>query len=78
MSDKMIQLELPFPNKMTAIRATNLIDGFEEGSEQDLINAYQFLIDTGLVWSLQGRYGRTALRLIDQGLCEPSSLPYSC
>ena len=77
MSDKMIQMKLPFPKEMTAIRATNLIDGFEEGSEQDLINAYQFLIDTGLVWSLQGRYGRTALQLIDQGICEPNSLPYS-
>ena len=40
-----------------------------EGTEQDHIAAWQYLIDTGAVWQLQGRYGRAAVYLIDEGLC---------
>lgn len=31
--------------------------------------AWQHLIDTAIVWQLQGWYGRTATRLIDEGIC---------
>ena len=31
--------------------------------------AWQYLIDTGLAWKLQGFFGRTAKRLIDDGTC---------
>ena len=78
---KMIQLELPFPDTMTTIRAVDIIDGFEQGTAQDLIHAYQFLIDNGSVWSMQGRYGRTAKELIEVGLCtapQTNNQPYSC
>ena len=40
-----------------------------EGTEQDQIAAWQYLIDTGTVWQMQGIYGRTAVYLIDEGLC---------
>ena len=78
---KMIQLALPFPDTMTTIRAVDIIDGFEQGTAQDLIHAYQFLIDTNQVWSLQGRYGRMAKELIMLGLCtapQTNNQPYSC
>ena len=81
MSNKMIQLELPFPSEMTTMRAIDIIDGFVAGSGQDLIHAYQFLINNGFVWSLQGRYGRTAKELIELGLCTTPTTdnqPYSC
>jgi len=78
---KMIQLELPFPSEMTTLRAVDIIDGFIAGSAQDLIHAYQFLIDNGSVWSMQGRYGRQAKHLIEVGLCtapQTNTQPYSC
>jgi hypothetical protein len=37
--------------------------------EEDLIDAWQYLINTGLAWSLQGTYGRTAQALIEAGVC---------
>jgi len=33
------------------------------------IEAWQHLIDTGLVWQLQGWFGRTAVDLINSGIC---------
>jgi hypothetical protein len=43
-----------------------------EGGELDddaIVEGFQHLIDSGLVWQLQGHYGRTAKQLIDEGLC---------
>jgi hypothetical protein len=38
-------------------------------SEERFIECYQYLIDNGIVWNLQGSYGRTAMALIEAGLC---------
>ena len=82
MSNNMIQLKLPFPPPMTTMRAIEIIDNFEGVHQiQDLYAAYQFLIDTNQVWSLQGRYGRMAKELIMLGLCtapQTNNQPYSC
>ena len=78
---KMTQLKLPFPEEMTTIRAINIIDGFQYGDAQETIAAYQFLINTGVVWGLQGRYGRNAKHLIEVGICtapQTNTQPYSC
>jgi hypothetical protein len=50
-------------------------EGFCEGesaTEEEAINAFQYLIDTGQCWSLQGWYGRTATALIEAGYCTPA------
>ncbi len=56
---------------MTDYDACAAIEGFdgEEHTEEEIIEAFQHLINTGAAWSLQGFYGRTAAALIDRGLC---------
>jgi hypothetical protein len=41
----------------------------EEITDEVVLEAWQLLIDTGVVWTLQGRFGRMAASLIEQGLC---------
>lgn len=47
------------------------IIAYEQGdlSDEDTICLFQELIDSGLVWQLQGHYGRTAKFLIEEGYC---------
>lgn len=40
-----------------------------EMSEDEVIEFFQELIDTGLAWRLQGSYGRMAHYLIGEELC---------
>jgi len=48
--------------------ATGLAEGFIEAeSEEQVLAAWQHLVDTGLAWQLQGSFGRTAQQLIDSG-----------
>ena len=50
--------------------ATGLAEGFIEAeSEDQVIEAWQHLIDTGMCWQLQGWFGRTARDLIESGVC---------
>jgi hypothetical protein len=44
---------------------------FENGELDfdEVVDLFQNLIDTGLAWTLQGFYGRTAAQLIDDGFC---------
>ena len=50
--------------------AVGLAEGFiEADDEEQVLAAWQHLIDTGLAWRLQGSFGRMANHLIEQGLC---------
>ena len=54
--------------KMDTYLATGLAEGFEQGTKQEVIAAWQYLHDTGLAYKLQGWFGRTAKQLIEQGI----------
>ena len=56
---------------MTAQQAIGIAEGFIEAeSEEQVIEAWQYLLDTGLVWNLQGFFGRTAVAMIKDGILE--------
>lgn len=55
---------------MDSFTAVGIAEGFiEADSEEQVIEAWQLLIDTGMAWQLQGFFGRTAQSLIDNGIC---------
>ena len=54
------------------MNAIMIAEGAEEPTEKmGYIDAWQHLVDTGEVWKLQGFFGRTAMRLISDGLITP-------
>ena len=56
---------------MTAHQAIGLAEGFiDADSEEQVIEAWQYLLDVGLVWQLQGWFGRTAVAMIKEGIIE--------
>lgn len=50
--------------------ALDAIIAYEQGEldENETIALFQHLLDTGVVWHLQGSYGRTAAAMVEQGL----------
>jgi hypothetical protein len=59
-----------FKPHVNAFQAVGIAEGWIEAeSEEEYIEAWQALIDTGLAWQLQGWFGRTASDLIEQGVC---------
>ena len=49
--------------------AIEICEQLVPSENEEEIAAWQYLIDTGLAWKLQGWFGRTAKRLIDEGYC---------
>jgi fatty acid-binding protein DegV len=59
---------------MDGYTAVMIAEGVEEAdSFEQMVEAWQHLIDTGLAWQLQGCFGRQAARMIEMGMCEPAT-----
>jgi hypothetical protein len=61
------------PDNPELYNAVMLAEGERDGTEQEVLKAWQRLIDTGLAWKLQGWFGRRAAALIESGACKPPS-----
>ena len=54
---------------MDDIKAINIAEQIiEPKNEKEYFKAWQHLVNTGLAWTLQGWFGRTAMDYINQGL----------
>lgn len=65
---------------MTRITAlTDKVIAYESGEmdEDEVVEFFQMLVDTGLAWSLQGSYGRTAAALIEDGRVTTAPPPHA-
>jgi|TARA_R110001583_G_scaffold16196_13_gene65805 hypothetical protein len=59
---------------MTNFEAIGIAEGFlEPESKEQVIAAWQHLVDTGLAWSLQGWFGRNAKHMIEEGIINDKS-----
>ena len=54
---------------MNNFNAIGIAEGFiEPESEEQVIEAWQHLVDTGLAWEMQGSFGRMATAMIEEGV----------
>lgn len=61
-------------DRMSNYDAVMLCEGvMEPRDEEHLIEAWQHLVDTGMAWSLQGWFGRTANALIEEGILKEAT-----
>ena len=50
--------------------AIEIAEGLQDPQdEEQYIEAWQMLIDTGYAWTLQGWFGRRAVEMIEAGYC---------
>ena len=57
---------------MDTYQAVGLAEGFIEAeSEEQVLEAWQYLHNSRIGYELQGFFGRTLRQLLDEGLIEP-------
>lgn len=61
---------MKFYKSLNSFTAVGLAEGFEEGTEDEVMCAWQYIWDRGLWRSLQGFFGRAVHSLLEQGLIE--------
>ena len=55
--------------------ATMIAEGAQDPTpDMSYIQAWQHLVDTGVVWELQGFFGRAAHRMLSEGTLQPAPI----
>ena len=54
---------------MNLMFAITTIEENPDATHEDRVKAYQYLIDTAIIWSLQGSHQRIAMALVEAGEC---------
>lgn len=67
---KLKSFQKDFRESLEQDKNLDFIINYESGlcSEDEIIEGFQSLVDSGIVWELQGSYQRMAIDLINQGL----------
>lgn len=62
---------------MNVSELTSKISEYENGwlDDQETVELFQGLVDTGLAWTLQGHYGRTAALMLQRGIIHAPGSP---
>jgi hypothetical protein len=55
---------------MDTYKAVALAEGFEDGTLEEVAEAWQYLHDTGIGYTLQGYFGRQLEQLINLGVIQ--------
>ena len=64
------------PYDLDSFTAVGIAEGFEPNDDVDRgVAAWQYLVDSGLAWTLQGWFGRTATELIERGVVQSYPRP---
>ena len=59
----------------SVFECVGICEGFIETDDpDDQLEAWQYLIDTGVIFQLQGNFQRMAQSLSDEGLCRPAPI----
>lgn len=58
---------------MDLFEATMIAEGVEWQGADRYLEAWQYLVNTGAAWRLQGWFGRKAQQMIEEGLIEEAS-----
>ena len=68
---KQTKQKIEAPKDIDLLTACSIVEGFNAStkySNEEIQQAWSFLIKTGHCWKLQGWYGRTATYLIENGI----------
>ena len=61
--------------KEMLLNAVMIAEGaMEPTPDMSFVQAWQYLVDTGQVWKLQGWFGRAAFRMISDGTLDPAPI----
>lgn len=59
---------------MEVSKAIKIAEGLKQAKNHDeWVDAWQYLINTGIAWELQGWFGRRAMELIEEKICHEAS-----